>query len=421
MADGTRPALGLSIGQTSLAAVHAGGALTRRPVLTLYPRRPPEVGVPSENPRLTGRGLVLSGFVERVADPAGVVAADGSRRRGETLLATALRALAYTATDGYALPTVAVSYPAHWSSAAVEALRAALSRVPEWSPDRRPVWLLPDGVAALTALHADPGVPGHGIIAVCDFGGSGTGITVVDAADDYRPLGATVRHTDFSGAFIDQALLAHALDESWAAGSFEARGPSSIGPLNRLRAGCRIAKEELSSSAAATVSVELPGHRGGIRLTRDELDEVIRARAHAVVAFVQETLQRNGTSASDLVAVAAVGGGANIPLITTMFSERLGVPVITAARPHLAAAVGAALRAAHGGGALSARTGGRSAPAGADGPVIPSPRPTSQDSRPGRSRRPDGMWLQRRVEVILGAALVVLAIGAAIVIALHHL
>ena len=75
MSDG----VGLSVGATNLAAVVVGRtAVTRSPVVTLYPHRPPEVGVPSENPNLTERGLIITDFVDRVGDPVGIVAADGS-------------------------------------------------------------------------------------------------------------------------------------------------------------------------------------------------------------------------------------------------------------------------------------------------------------------------------------------------------
>ena len=122
MADGERSALGLSIGATNLAAVTADRAVTRKPVLTLYRQRPPEVGVPSENPKLNEPGLVITDFVDRVGDPAGIAAADDTTHRSETLIADALRALAYAATDGRALPdAVAVTHPAHWDPAAVEA------------------------------------------------------------------------------------------------------------------------------------------------------------------------------------------------------------------------------------------------------------------------------------------------------------
>ncbi len=148
MAEGTRPALGLSIGSTNLVAVTSDHAVTRKPVLTLFRHRPPEVGVPSENPRLDEPGLVLTDFVDRVGDPVGIVASDGSVHRSEALVADALRALAYTATGGRALPEgVAVTYPAHWGPTAVEAVGSALSRVSEWSN-------------ADTAADADPGCRG---------------------------------------------------------------------------------------------------------------------------------------------------------------------------------------------------------------------------------------------------------------------
>src|SRR6185437_4457026 len=49
-----------------------------------------------------------------------------------------------------------------------------------------------------------------------------------------------------------------------------------------------------------------------------------------------------------LAAVASVGGGASIPLVTRTLSQESGALVISAPRPHLTAAVGAALRAARG-------------------------------------------------------------------------
>ena len=346
MAEVTRPALGLSIGSTNLAAVTADHAVTRKPVLTLFRQRPPEVGVPSENPRLDEPGLVVTGFVDRVGDPVGIVASDGSAHRSDSLVADALRALAYTATGGRALPEgVAVTYPARWGPAAVEALGSALSRVSEWSNRARPLTLIPDAAATLIAVRANPGIPARGIVAVCDFGGSGTSITLVDAAAGYQPVAPTVRH-EFSGDLIDRALLASVMADLPSAGSSDPFGTSAIGSLARLRTGCRIAKEQLSSSTVTTLTDELPGVRGDIRITRDELEETIRDSLNNFVAVLDETLACNGIR--DLIAVVSVGGGANIPAVTTMLSGHLRVPVVTTPRPHLTAAIGGALRAARG-------------------------------------------------------------------------
>jgi hypothetical protein len=342
MAEEARPALGLSIGATNLAAVTADHAITRKPVLTLYRQRPSEVGVPSENPRLDEPGLVITDFVDRVGDPIGIVAADGSVHRSEALVVDGLRALA-SAVGGRTLnESVAVTYPAHWGTSAIDALGAAVSRVAHRSNRARPLTLIPDAAATLFAARANPGIPARGVVAVCDFGGSGTSITLVDAAAEYQPLAPTVRHPEFSGDLIDQALMTAVLANNPSSDTFDPSGTTAIDSLSRLRAGCRSAKEQLSSSTVATIT------DGDIRLTRNELDDAIRDSLNGFMAVLEETIRGNGIRGSDLVAVVSVGGGANIPAVTTMLSGKLRIPVVTTPRPQLAAAIGAALRATRG-------------------------------------------------------------------------
>jgi hypothetical protein len=345
MADG----VGLSVGATNLAAVVVGRtAVTRSPVVTLYPHRPTEVGVPSENPNLNERGLVITDFVDRVGDPVGIVASDGSVHRGETLLADALRAMLYAVTRGRPPgEPVGVTYPAHWRPTAVEALRNALAAVPEFRGPKPPP-LVSDAAAALTALDHDPGVPTRGVIALCDFGGSGTSITLADAANGYQPIGSTVRDTDFSGDLIDQALLTHVITDLSAAGSVDLSSTFAIGSLTRLRGQCRQAKERLSTAAVTSLVAELPGHRSDVRLTRTELDDAIKRPLADFVGVLQETVDRSGIRAGDLVAVASAGGGARIPMVTTTLSEHFRVPVITTPRPELTAAIGGGLKAVRG-------------------------------------------------------------------------
>lgn len=343
MSDG----VGLSVGATNLAAVITGRtAVTRSAVLTRFPHRPPEVGVPSENPNLNERGLVITDFVDRVGDPVGIVAADGSTHRADGVLADGLRAMLYAVGRAPAVP-VAVTYPAHWRAAAVAALRSALASVPEFAHPAQAA-VVSDASAALTALQNDPGVPTRGVIALCDFGGTGTSITLVDAGNRYAPIGETVRDTDLSGDLVDQALLTHVINDLSAAGTIDLSGTSAIGSLSRLRANIRGAKERLSTSGVTSLVAELPGHRSEVRLTRNELDDVLRQPLADFAGVLQDTLERNGVRGADLAAVASVGGGARIPIITTTLSERMRVPVITTAQPELTAAQGAGLTAARG-------------------------------------------------------------------------
>jgi Hsp70 protein len=461
MADVERSALGLSIGATNLAAATAERAVTRKSVLTLYRQRPPEVGVPSENPKLNEPGLVITDFVNRVGEPDSTVVADGTMYRSETLLADALRALSYTATAGRALPdSVAVTHPVHWGPTAVDSVRVALGRVAEWS--RGQVTLLPDSVAALDALRANPGLPNRGIIAVCDFGGTGTTVALHDAGDGYRAVGPAARHREFSGDLIDQALLTHVVADLSSAGSFDTSATSAIGSLTRLRGACRHAKEELSSAIATTVTADVPGYRGDVQITRDELNEAINQPLDIFITFVHETLRRNGIRAEDLTAIALVGGGASIPTVTTTLSEQLGAPIVTAPRPQLTAAIGAALRAARGPAdgetALAPTAAGTVADATtrSDIPVEPAPPPAlawseaDDDSgivpiRPGeypeqsstaglaapvpqasleretQSARPAAdAWYRRPAVVMVATALAVLAVGAIALLMMRH-
>lgn len=451
MADETKPAIGMSVGSTALAAVTAERAVTRRPVLTLYPDRSPQVGVPAENPDIGEPGLVITDFVDQVGAPEPVLASDGSTHRGEQLLADGLRALAYSATEGRPLPpAVAVTHPAHWSSAAVQALRSALGRVPEWS--QHPVTLTSDVAAALTALQANPGIPDNGIIAVCDFGGSGSSVTLVDAARDRQPLSATVRHSGFSGDLIDQALLDHVVADLTAEGALD--GTSAIGSLARLRDQCRNAKEQLSVNTVTELVIDAPGFHGGVWLTRAELDEAIRQPFEGFLVAVQEALGRNNIRPADLTAVVAVGGGANIPAITTGMSQRFGGVVISSPRPQLTPAIGAALQVARGpGGAATTATEATAAvpfaPIAAPPPpsestpiplsqspapmpttpepLAPNPRdmasprpPVAYEPLPGRTDRSKVAWYRRPVSVIMAVALAVLAAAIVAVIALRH-
>ncbi|OBF12172.1 molecular chaperone [Mycobacterium sp. ACS4054] len=428
MADGAGTALGLSIGATNLAAVAADQAVTRKPVLTLYPERAPEVGIPAENPRLDQPGLVMTGFVNRVADPRGIVAADGSVHRGEELVADAMRAVAYAVTGGRPLPdSVAVTYPAHWASPTVDAVGTALSSVTEWSNRARPLLLIPDAAATLFAVRTNPGMPARGTVAICDFGGSGTNITFLAADGDYQALAPTVRLHDFSGDLIDQELLSAVISNMPSTAGFDPAGTVAIGSLSRLRTACRAAKEELSSSTTTTLR---DGLTGDVTVTRADLDEAIRTPLDRFVAVLENTLARNGIQ--DLVAIVSAGGGANIPALTTALSQYFRVPVITTPRPQLTAATGAALRAAHGPGENAATASAPAAPATATAPAA-SAMPARAWSQTGTEARvtppaePSGEPEKRKrrlfrlpvVAAVVAAAAAALLVGAAVTIGLH--
>jgi len=330
--------LGLSIGMTNLVAARVGRPpVTRRSILTVYSDRAPEVGVPGDG---TPPGVVLSGFVDRVGDPVPIVAADGSAHRGEQVLAEALAAMARSVDGG---APVAIAVPAHWGPATIGALRGALRSRPILAPDGLPAALIPDASAALAALQAAPGLPTQGVVALVDLGGSGTSVTLADAGANLDLVGQTVRYQDFSGDAIDQALLDHVLTGIAEAGGADPAGTAAVGSLARLRDDCRRAKEQLSEQTAAVVPVDLPGYRSDIRVTRPELEQLLTEPLNGLLTAIDDTLQRAGVAAAGIAAVATVGGGAAIPVVTQRLSERLRAPVITTPEPTLNVAAGAAL------------------------------------------------------------------------------
>ncbi|WP_234786920.1 Hsp70 family protein, partial [Mycolicibacterium monacense] len=335
--------LGLSIGTTNLVAARVGNPpVIRRSTLSLFSDRTPQVGLPAEQ----SGGVVLDGFVERVGDPVPLVAADGTSYRADALLVEALDAMT-EAVGAAPSGDIAIAVPAHWGTATVYALRNALRTNPAFTSNGAPARLVSDAVASLTALRANPGLPTDGVVALLDFGGSGTSITLADAAAGFAPVDETTRFTEFSGDLIDQALLTHVLTGITDAGGVDPAGTAAVGSLTRLRERCRDAKERLSAVTAADVAAELPGYHSTIRITRAELEEMLQRPLAGVLAALDAALERTRIGWAGVSAVVTIGGGASIPLITQQLSAHTRVPVITTRQPALDAAVGAALFAAY--------------------------------------------------------------------------
>lgn len=329
--------LGLSIGAANLVAAREGGApVVRSAVLTLFEHRPTEIGVPEENPNLTESGLVLRGFVERVGDRAPLVAADGTKYLGEVLTVEAIEAMARTV--GYGTP-VTIAVPAYWSEAQTTALREEFFAQRDLTRGGVAPALVSDATAALAALRARPGFPAAGVVALCDFGASGTSVTLFDTGPALQQIGPSVRYTEFSGDAVDQLILDYVRAGASDATSADLASTARIGSQSRLLAACRRAKEQLSTATAATVGA---GSGDEVRLSRTEFEQLISPPLDRFVSTLEDILQRNGIQRSSLAAVATVGGGAAIPLISARLSERLQAPVHTAPQPAFSAAIGAA-------------------------------------------------------------------------------
>jgi hypothetical protein len=202
------------------------------------------------------------------------------------------------------------------------AIRAAIGR------QRRDVQLIPESTAGLTYLHHTGLLDRYETIAIIDLGACGMTVTVADLADE------TVLHSErttaISGNAVDELIYHHLLDCHFAR-----RGtrPNRTMLINRSRA----AKEHLSIAAAVTID-----HVAGqpLKLTRVDFQELTADLLREAAVFAAAVFAR---APRYPLAIALIGGGANMTSIVDGLGALLDVPVHTMPEPEAVTAKGAAL------------------------------------------------------------------------------
>ncbi len=353
--------LGLSIGTTNLVVARTGNRpVTRRSMLTLYPHRAPSVGMHEydaapndngtlhENGRVDENGTVIKGFIDRIGDSVALVSLDGSAHDPDLLTVEALDAMVVAAGADAGASDIAIAVPAYWKPSTVQSLRNALRTHLGFVRSGMAPRLVSDAIAALTGANADLCLAATGVVALLDFGGTGTSATLVSLAGDFELLTPTMRYPAFSGDEIDQAILLTVFEELGHGSGIDPASTAGVGQLGHLREQCRDAKERLSADAAVEWAAELGGRRCTMRLTRDELGDMIQDRLSGFIHAFDDMLVRHRKTWADLSAVVTVGGGAAIPLINERLSVHGHRPVVSPAQPAFAAAAGALLVASRG-------------------------------------------------------------------------
>jgi hypothetical protein len=344
--------VGLSIGTTNLvAACNGNPPVSRRAVLTLYPHCAPKIGIPlhnSETPPLNEPGVLMRGFVERIGDSVALVSPDGSAHDPDLLMVEALDAMMVAAGADSAASEISIAVPAYWKPSNVQALRNGLRTHLGFVRSGMAPRLVSDAIASLTAANADLCLAATGVVGLLDFGGGGTSATLVSLAGDFELVSPTMRYAAFSGDEIDQAVLLKVFEELGHGSGIDPASTAGVGQLGLLREQCREAKERLSTETAVEFAAELGGRRCTMKLTRDELGDLIQDRLSGFIYAFDDMLARHKRGWADLSAVVTVGGGANIPLVTERLSVHGRRPVVSPSQPALAAALGALQLAARG-------------------------------------------------------------------------
>src|SRR5690606_34222717 len=111
-----------------------------------------------------------------------------------------------------------------------------------------------------------------------------------------------------------------------------------------------------------------------VRLTREELEEMVRPALYDSIEALRRALRSAGVTPEQLHSVLLVGGSSRMPIVAQLVGAELGRPVAVDAHPKHAVAMGAAWLASGtadpGAGPANGRTGaagtapGGTAPAG---------------------------------------------------------
>ncbi len=391
--------LGVDLGTTfTAAAVSRGERVEIAPLGDRMAAIPSVVLVRADGPVLVGNAAdrraavepdrVAREFKRRLGDPTPLFIG-GAPHSVPSVLARLLAAVVTTVAEreGGQPDRVVLTHPANWGPYKRE-LFDAVPRLAE--VDRTSLITEPE--AAATHYAASERLGAGAVVAVYDFGGGTFDATVLrKERSGFTILGTPEGVEGLGGIDFDEAVFAfvdRTLDNRVTAIDFSDRQAAAA--LVRLRQECVLAKEALSVDTEAVIPVLLPGLQSEVRLTRAELEEMMRPSIEATVSALRRALRSAAVEPADLTAVLLVGGSSRIPLVSQMVSAAHGRPTAVDAHPKHVTALGAAAMAA-----VAARGGPRAAPAarGAAGPSGREPEDdvagsvTSVLSRPDRPDR----------------------------------
>jgi molecular chaperone DnaK len=344
--------VGIDIGTTFTAAavsrhgraeiVQLGSSATAIPSVVLL-REDGEVltGETAERRSVSEPSRVAREFKRRMGDPTPIVVG-GTPYGAEGLVAHILKAVLgeVSAREGGPPDQVVLTHPASWGAFKIDLLRQAARQAELPSVQ----FLTEPEAAAIHYSTLERIEPGE-IVAVYDLGGGTFDAAVLRlTSDGFDLLGVPEGMERFGGIDIDRAVLSHvdnALDGLLREHA-EASDASVRTALARLRDDVRTAKEALSTDTDSTIPVMLPALATEVRLTRAELEAMIRPRLVETVDALDRCVRSAGLQWDAIARVLMVGGSSRLPIAREVLRERTGRPVVVDAHPKHAIALGAA-------------------------------------------------------------------------------
>ncbi|MBC3190530.1 Hsp70 family protein [Pseudonocardia sp. C8] len=310
----------------------------------------------------------------RLGDPMPVLLG-GAPQSVQELMARQLDDVVRTVSEreGGAPDVVTLTHPANWGPYK----RELFGQVPRLA-GLDGVRMVTEPEAAAAHYAAAERVPDDALVAVYDLGGGTFDATVLRAArGGFTILGVPEGIEGLGGIDFDEAVYAHvdrAVDG--AASALDPADARATAAAIRLRQECVLAKEALSADTETSIPVLLPSVQTEVRLTRGELEEMIRPSVAATVEAMRRALASAGVTAAELHTVLLVGGSSRIPAVARTVAAELGRPTAVDTHPKHAVALGAAAWGATTPDGAAAAAGPTGAAGGEPGPAGPDDTPT---------------------------------------------
>ena len=392
-------ALGIDLGTTfTAAATWRNGHAETQSLGSRAAAIPSVVLLRDDETFLTGEGANRRGlsephrvareFKRRLGDTTPILLG-GVPYSAEALMARLLRSVVdeVTTREGGKPAAICISHPANWGPYKTDLLRQAI----RLAGLEEPVTLTTEPEAAAVFYAHQQRIEPGAIVAVYDLGGGTFDAAVLrKTPTGFEILGQPEGIERLGGIDFDAAVFSHvskALGGKLA--ELDEDDPSVIAAVARLRDECVEAKEALSSDTDVSIPVLLPNASTEIRLTRSELEAMVRPALHDSIEALKRALRSARVTPDQLHAVLLVGGSSRMPIVAQLVGAELGRPVAVDAHPKHAVALGAAwlasgalappAGAAHGAGAsrgvASASVAGSAALAAPPTPPAPAPSP----------------------------------------------
>jgi molecular chaperone DnaK len=344
--------LGVDLGTTfTAAAVWRDGRAEISP-LGMRTAEAPSVVLPrADGSVLTGEAAARRALIEpdrvarefkrRIGDSTPLLLG-GSPYSAVALTSRLLAAVVSAVTDreGERPRAVWLCHPANWGPFKTDLLRQAA----QLADLGVPVGLTTEPEAAAVSYARQERLAPGDTVAVYDLGGGTFDAAVLRRTPrGFEILGQPEGIERLGGVDIDAAVFQHVVRSVGSAVTdLDEDDPAAMAGVARLRAECTEAKEALSSDTDVTIPVLLPATSTEVRLTRAELEDMVRPALYDSIESLKRAIRSAGVDPADLTAVLLVGGSSRMPLVAQLVGAELGRPIAVDTHPKHAVALGAA-------------------------------------------------------------------------------